>query len=523
MGLLSAISFAPTVGNIAITLLVSIFTALLYRIIYTQYFHPLSKFPGPWHATSFSVVHAIISVQKKEPEFLMSLVRKYGRAQPIRISPTMLFFPRASALKDIYWAPRLNTKTALYGTGALGPPHLFSTLDGEEHKQLRKALSNAPWTIGQLKNTWEPRFDVQVLLFISKMQAHATSQKVVCLSDKVAEFAADIMSMISFTEPFGCVENQRDERRILENWRKGLVFFGFVARCRVFRDRVLKIPGVGKWFLPAFNPEFGNGWLMAEADRRVTEREEGNAEKGVRGKPDFMQHCLDARFADNTPLSPTQKRAHVTLLIQAGADTTATALGVILRFLVTQPEAYSRARAEIDKADNLNRLSTPILYEETRQHLPYFVACIKEGLRLMPPVSNLFARMVPKEGKVIDGVYVPGGTEVTSHAYSMQRDEGMYGEDAETFRPERWMQSEEKALEYEAGQFTFGVGPRVCLGKDIAIMEIYKLLPEIVRRFDIELVDEGKYVVSGGVAYNEGFLGRFIEKGETVEAKNVRA
>jgi cytochrome P450 len=201
----------------------------------------------------------------------------------------MLFFPRASALKDIYWDQNCNQKTAFYGTGALGPPHLFSTLDGEEHKQLRKALSNAPWTIGQLKNEWEPRFDNRVQLFISKMREHADTNRTVCLSDKVAEFAADIMSMVSFTEPFGCVENQRDEKAILWNWRQGLPFFGLAARFRFFRDTVIKLPMVGSWFLPSFDKEYGNGWLMREADRQVTEREKANAGKEHKGKPDFMQ------------------------------------------------------------------------------------------------------------------------------------------------------------------------------------------------------------------------------------------
>ena len=76
-------------------------------------------------------------------------------------------------------------------------------------------------------------------------------------------------------------------------------------------------------------------------------------------------------------------------------------------------------------------------------------------------------------------MYVPEGAEITSHAYAMQRDKGLYGEDAEVFRPERWLESEKKSFELEAAQFTFGVGPRVCLGKDIALMELYKLLPEV--------------------------------------------
>lgn len=207
----------------------------------------------------------------------------------------MLFFPKPSSLKDIYWDPQCNQKSGLYGTGALGPPHLFTTLDGEQHRALRKALSNAPWTIGQLKKTWEARFDDQVSLFVSKMHEHAAAQRSVCLSDKCAEFAADIMSMISFSQPFGCVRNQRDEKSILSNWRKGLDFFGFVGRFRFFREKVVKLPVIGNWFLPSISNESGMGWLMCEADRQVSERERLIAEKGFDGKPDFMQQYVAPR------------------------------------------------------------------------------------------------------------------------------------------------------------------------------------------------------------------------------------
>lgn len=205
----------------------------------------------------------------------------------------MLFFPRASALKDIYRDTKCNRKSNLYGSGVLGPPHLFSTLDGEEHRVLRKALANAPWTVGALKNTWEPRFDDQVSLFVEKMHEHAKAGRVVCLSDKVAEFAADIMSMVSFTAPFGCVERQEDVRDILKNWRLGLSFFGFTSRWRWFRDVVLQLPVAGMWFLPKIESGSGMGWLMYEADRQVSVREEVNAanekKESAEGRKDFMQ------------------------------------------------------------------------------------------------------------------------------------------------------------------------------------------------------------------------------------------
>jgi cytochrome P450 len=182
---------------------------------------------------------------------------------------------------------------------------------------------------------------------------------------------------------------------------------------------------------------------------------------------------------DGEPLSGLQKRAHVTLLIQAGADTTGTALGSTLRFLALDSEKKDKAIKEIQAADQAGKLSTPVKFEEVRIHLPYFVACIKESIRLEPPATNLFARVVGKQGKNIDGFSIPEGTEITSNAYVVQRDPEMYAPDPNSFRPERWLESVEKHNEMEASSFVFGMGSRVCLGKDIAIMEMYKLLPEV--------------------------------------------
>ena len=80
----------------------------------------------------------------KAPHSAARLIQIRAADNPIRISPTMLLFPKPSALKEIYWDPKCNQKSGLYGSGVLGPPHLFTTLDGEVHKSLRKALAGQP-------------------------------------------------------------------------------------------------------------------------------------------------------------------------------------------------------------------------------------------------------------------------------------------------------------------------------------------------------------------------------------------
>ncbi|OCL10020.1 cytochrome P450, partial [Glonium stellatum] len=496
----SSVSLSST----SVVIGVAIATAICLRMVYNLYWHPLAAYPGPWYSSSFSVSLALISCFKLEPQWLQYLVKRYGTSTPIRIQPCLLLFPKASALPEIYWDSKCNQKSSFYGSGALGPPHLFSTLDGDEHRSLRKALAGQPWTLGSLKKNWEPRIDDQVQLFIQKMSERANAKEPVIISDKLAEFAADIMTMFSFTEPFGFVKNSRDEHHILQSFREGLPFFGFACRFKFFRNHIIKIPAVAALLLPKPSDRSGMGWLISEANKQVTQREIAIEQGTYHGKPDFLQHCLEARM-DGEPLGAIQKRAHVTLLIQAGADTTGTGLGSTLRFIVANPTILKKARQEIDDADAAGKLSAPVKYEEVRQHLPYFTACIKEGLRLHPPAPNIFTRLVGKEGKTIDGHFIPPGTEITSHAYIVHRDPDVYAPDPESFRPERWLESKEKANELDGASFTFGMGPRVCLGKDIAIMELYKLLPEIVRQFDIELLEKGKFVVLGGVAHNKNF------------------
>ncbi|ODH48046.1 hypothetical protein GX48_05811 [Paracoccidioides brasiliensis] len=473
---------------------------LAARVIYRLRFHPLAQFQGPWYAAATSLTLAALSLVRLDIVWIEYLVKKYGRRHPIRIQPNLLLFPHPSALKEIYCDPKCNTKSSMYGTGVFGPPHLFSTLDGDKHRELRKSLGGAPWTIGSLKNNWEPRFDDHVLLLCQKLKENADANEPVILCDRVAQFAADIVTMLLFTEPFGFVRNARDERRILETWRQSLNIFAFASRFNFFHYYLARIPGFSTLFFPKKTDVYGMGWLMGESERQVNERQ-ALVQRGLAPKiPDFLQHCLDARL-DKKPLSQSQKEAHVTLFVQAGSDTTATALGSTLRFLIVHSEKLGRATQEINQAYRSGLLSTPVKYEETRQHLPYIAACIKEALRLQPPATNLFGRVVPKGGKIIGGHYIPPGVEITSTACVVQRDPEVFHPDPHLFRPERWL-DRNKAAEMDTAIFSFGIGPRTCLGRDIAHMELYKVIPELIRRFHFDLVEPGEYLVVSGVGYN---------------------
>lgn len=95
----------------------------------------------------------------------------------------------------------------------------------------------------------------------------------------------------------------------------------------------------------------------------------------------------------------------------AGSDTTATGIRTTFLNIISNPQIYARIVKEIDEGIVNGKISSPITDEEAKQ-LPYLQAIIKEGLRILPPVSGLMDKEVPPEGDIIDGYQVPGGTKI---------------------------------------------------------------------------------------------------------------
>ena len=160
----------------------------------------------------------------------------------------------------------------------------------------------------------------------------------------------------------------------------------------------------------------------------------------------------------------------------AGTDTTATVIRATMLYLIMNPRVVSKLRAEFQPHPS------PITDAVARK-LPYLQAVINESLRIFPPVVGLMSKEVPPAGDVIDGKFVPGGTKIGFGAYGIYRNKAIWGDDADSFRPERWLEvSSEKLKEMESTlELVFSYGKYKCLGKDIAMMELNKIFVEASR------------------------------------------
>ena len=100
------------------------------------------------------------------------------------------------------------------------------------------------------------------------------------------------------------------------------------------------------------------------------------------------------------------------------------------------------------------KLSTPVTWKESKE-LPYLDACIKEAGRIHPPFGLPLERVVPAGGETICGQYLPEGTIVGISGWVVHRDRSIFGQDADVWRPERWLvDDEESRKRMEHANFT---------------------------------------------------------------------
>lgn len=205
---------------------------------------------------------------------------------------------------------------------------------------------------------------------------------------------------------------------------------------------------------------------------------------------DFVSHLQEYQRNHPNQLSDTAFFGHVMTNLLVGSDSTSVAVRAVIYYILRTPNVLSTLQQELDAA----RLSYPIPWATSQNSLPYLDAIIKEALRIHPPGTLLLERIVPDAGlELSNGVKIPSGTVVGMNGWNVQCLPEVFGSDAAIFNPARWLQGhdedtavfQQRIQKMKRVDLTFGHGPRGCVGKPIALMEIYKLVSTLFGLFDV--------------------------------------
>ncbi|KAL4937178.1 hypothetical protein BDV06DRAFT_216087 [Aspergillus oleicola] len=476
---------------------------LLLYLIQQYFYNGLHRYPGPFLA-KFTNLWRFLDVRSRRPELThIALHRKHGDV--VRLGPNTLSFASPSAIKVIYGLNKGFTKSAFYPvqmTVSKGEPlpSLFSTLDETFHASLRRSVNHA-FSMSSLVQ-YEPMVNETIELFLSQTETlFAVPGKECDFARWLQFFAFDVIGSITYSKRHGFIENNEDIDGIVKSLARIFDYAGPVGQMP-WLDRVF-------WKNPVF--DILQKWGVVDnshpvavfARARMGERmaasvsasssKESDSKGSDEQKQDLLTKFLQA--STHRPDFMTEKRV-LTMAVSmafAGSETTAISLAAVFYYLLKNPVLMSRVRAELDDAVHdgriANRPSCLITWSES-QTLPYLDAVIKESFRIFPAAGLLLERVTPPSGIEIDNHFIPSGTIVGCSAWVLHRREEIFGPKVNEFIPERWLDaSEEKLRVMNGSMLHFGAGARTCIGRNISLMEVYKLVPSFLRRFDVHLAD----------------------------------
>ncbi|KAL2010319.1 hypothetical protein VTN00DRAFT_6126 [Thermoascus crustaceus] len=444
--------------------------------MYNLYFHPLSGFPGPILARSSLIWRMYHSLGGRFHRAIDQQHRIYGPV--IRVSPNELSFSSVSSLKTIYGHPPAGQPMLLksefydmYDAG-FNSSSISSESNPEKHRQMQKSLSAA--------------FSHKALMEQESIVAECVERFVAKIGDaelnksknkdntkggldmtKWYEMVAfDILGELAFGESFHSIENGKPHfwSELIEN------HVYFISLADNFRRLSPLVTELAKQLI-----------LLTPVIRKHLRYTRGRIDSRLSNKSprrDIMTALVEK--VRSGKMDKDEMTAHASTLVIAGGETMATFLAAITFYLLKGPKAYNKLREEIRS----HFKSYDDICAVSAQQLPYLQAVIKEGLRIYPPGSQGFPRISP--GVSVDGYWVPQGTELYTSAWTITHDPRNF-HDPYRFKPERWL--DPQCTDNREASQPFLLGPRACLGRNVANMQINLILTKMLWKYDMELVN----------------------------------
>ncbi|OHW89503.1 cytochrome p450 [Colletotrichum incanum] len=457
----------------ALVVIVSLGLAyIIVTIVYNLYLHPLRTYPGPklWAATRIPYTCSSLSGQTHRK--ILELHQKYGPI--VRIAPNELAYNHPDAWKDVHG--HLKNGTGDHGRDpvfTMDARHSIIGANREDHSRFRRALSHG--FSAQSMFEQESIIKGYVDLLIQKLHEKCAGGPEAL--DMVSWYnwtTFDVIGDLAFGEPFHCLEDSD-----YHPWVK-LIFEG--VKGGAFKMNARRYPLVERLLM-----KFVPADLRKKRDQHLALTHEKVAKRlSVKSeRPDFMASMLGKKGPQE--LTFEELKSNSSTLIIAGSETTATALSAATYYVLSNTDSLKKLKDEVHNAftseDDIDMVSV--------QKLVYLQAVINEALRMYPPVPTGIMRRVTDDGGVFLGQYVPSGTLVQVwHWPTYHSPENFTLPDL--FIPERWLDDPRFASDRKDGFQPFSVGPRNCIGRNLAYAEMRLILARIIWNFDMRLSEDSR-------------------------------
>ncbi|KAI8946481.1 cytochrome P450 [Xylaria longipes] len=451
----------------------------------------LQHIPGPFIASFSYLWIGYSGWSGKQYEIHKVLGEKYGPL--VRIGPNEISTDDPETIRRISSAKSAYPRSGWYDGARFHPESdaMFSMLEPVRHDKYKAKASHG--YSGRETPGLESAIDEQIANLIGLirrkyLRKSGASARVVPLdlSKALSLFTLDVISRIALGKEFGCLEADKDIHgfyKVVRNILPLMNILGDVPWARRIAFSTLGIKLLG----PKPTDTSGLGLIMKLTNDEVRKRYTGDGKTSTDILGSFRRHGL----------TETECQTEALFMFVAGSETTSSTIIIMLYYLIATPVAYQRLKTEMKAAIESGRVSSPITAAEAKE-LPYLQALLYEGIRVRPAATATFSKEVPPEGDTIHGHFVPGGTTVGPNLPSLMRSKALFGEDADIFRPERFLEADAATrTEMQRNvELVFGYGRWMCAGKTIAWIELNKALFELLREFDFQIYDPKAGVVS---------------------------
>ncbi|KAH8424434.1 cytochrome P450 [Aspergillus melleus] len=439
--------------------------------VYNLYFHPLAPFPGPKHFAASRVPYLRAVVDGRLAQTLKALHEEYGEV--VRIAPDELAFTNGDAWKAIY-----GTRTGhgqkqkdlrVFTPPPNGLPTIIQSNDAD-HSRFRRLLSHA-FSEASLRGQ-EPIIKGYIDLLIQRLHEQSNGAQPVDMVSWYNFTTFDIIGDLTFGKPFGCLQNSQ-----YHQWVAAIVgHVKYGAYANVFR-RFPSLKVLLQMFIPKKVAE-GREWHLATTKKKVEDRLKSSNER-----PDFFSHILKHHNTEKG-MSFGELQSNASTLVVAGSETTATLLSGATYYLLKTPRVLEKLQDEVRSAFD----SDSEIALASCNKLIYLNAVINEALRMYPPVSVGLPRIVDAQGDTVAGEWVPPGTIVSVSQMAAYHSSANFT-DPGSFIPERFLDDPRFTNDSKTVLQPFSFGPRNCIGRNLAYVEMRSILARMVFNFDMQLHD----------------------------------